>query len=370
MRFGAHYNPTYVAELDGPPAEFYRRMFEQIEVLDALGFDDAWVTEHHFIEYGGLLPHPPTFLAAVARTTRRIHLGVAVSVLPLHNPLQVAEEYAMVDVISGGRLEFGVGRGSTLGDFYGLRIDVADSALRMREATALIRGAWTDETLSYQGELFAYDGLRVLPRPVQRPHPPIWVGASRSDDTFRWAGENGFHLMTLPYMYDPAEFQQSLGHYREALLAAGHDPATREVLGKFHVYVAETNEVACREAEPYLERYEVSSSSAIRRASHQVPPSEKRLRNADYFAEQIAAGNIIAGAPDRCVEVIRRWRDTLGLTTLSGTFHFGGLPQELALRSIRLFAEHVMPAFRDERPPQPPNNGGSPVTAQSAQSAR
>src|SRR5919205_1173468 len=145
MRFGAHYNPTYIAELDGTPAEFYRRMFEQIELLDALGFDDAWVTEHHFLEYGGLLPHPPTFLAAAARTTRRIHLGVAVSVLPLHNPLQVAEEYAMVDVISNGRLEFGVGRGSTLGDFHGLRISVDDSAPRMKEATELIRAAWRGE---------------------------------------------------------------------------------------------------------------------------------------------------------------------------------------------------------------------------------
>jgi natural product biosynthesis luciferase-like monooxygenase protein len=347
MRFGAHYNPTYIAELDGPPAEFYRRMFEQIELLDALGFDDAWVTEHHFHEYGGLLPHPPTFLAAVARTTRRIHLGVAVSVLPLHNPLQVAEEYAMVDVISGGRLEFGVGRGSTLGDFYGLGISVEESTLRMREATELIRAAWSGDVVNYRGELFAYEELRVLPRPVQRPHPPIWVGASRSDDTYRWAGENGFHLMTLPYLYEPAEMQEALGHYREALLAAGHDPATREVLGKFHVYVAESNAAAVREAEPYLERYEASAASVIRRPSHQVPSSAKRTRDRDYFAAQIAAGNIIAGDPDRCVEVIRHWRDTLGLTALSGTFHFGGLPQELALRSIRLFAERVMPAFRE-----------------------
>src|SRR5215211_9522277 len=218
MRFGAHYTPTYVPELDGPVGEYYRRMFEQIELLDTLGYDDAWVTEHHFHEYGGMLPHPPTFLAAVARSTRQIHLGVAVSVLPLHNPLQVAEEYAMVDVISGGRLEFGVGRGSTLGDFYGLRLDVADSALRMREATELIRGAWSDDTVSYRGELFRYDDLRVLPRPVQRPHPPIWVGASRSDDTFRWAGKKGFNLMTLPYMYEPDQLRYWIDIYRDSLV--------------------------------------------------------------------------------------------------------------------------------------------------------
>jgi natural product biosynthesis luciferase-like monooxygenase protein len=369
MRFGAHYNPTYFAALDGPPAEFYRRMFEQIELLDALGFDDAWVTEHHFLEYGGLLPHPPTFLAAVARTTRRIHLGVAVSVLPLHNPLQVAEEYAMVDVISGGRLEFGLGRGATLGDYRGLGISVDDSALRMREAAALIRQAWSEEVLNYRGTLFAYDALRVLPRPVQRPHPPIWVGASRSDDTYRWAGQQGYHLLTLPYMYAPAEIEQSLGRYRDALAAAGHDPATREILGKFHVYVAESDAAAVREATPYLERYEASSASALRRPSHQATPGARPRRDGAYFAAEIAAGNIIAGAPDRCVEVIRRWRDTLGLTALSATFHFGGMPQDLALRSIRLFAEHVMPAFpHPARPtaprhPLPSPTGESPLAA-------
>jgi alkanesulfonate monooxygenase SsuD/methylene tetrahydromethanopterin reductase-like flavin-dependent oxidoreductase (luciferase family) len=210
MRFGAHFLPTYVPELDGTGPEFYRRMFEQFELLDALGFQDAWVTEHHFDEYGGMVPHPPTFLAAAARSTSRIHLGVAISVLPLHNPLQIAEAYAMVDVVSNGRLEFGVGRGSTTAEYEEFGISTADSAVRMREATEIIRGAWADEAVTFHGELFDYEGVRVLPKPVQRPHPPIWVGASRSDDTFRWAGQNGFHLMTLPYMYEPAEIQQAL----------------------------------------------------------------------------------------------------------------------------------------------------------------
>ena len=111
MKFGAHYLPTYVPDLDGPYPEFYRRMFEQAEELDKLGFDHIWVTEHHFGDYGGSIPHPPTFLSAVARGTRRIRLGVAISVLPLHNPVEVAESYAMVDVISNGRLDFGVGKG-------------------------------------------------------------------------------------------------------------------------------------------------------------------------------------------------------------------------------------------------------------------
>jgi alkanesulfonate monooxygenase SsuD/methylene tetrahydromethanopterin reductase-like flavin-dependent oxidoreductase (luciferase family) len=112
MKFGTHILPTYMPETDGMLADFYHRMFEQIMEVEKLGFDQAWVTEHHFGGYGGTLPHPPTFLAAAAQMTSRIRLGVAVAVLPLHNPLDLAESYAMADVISDGRIDFGIGKGS------------------------------------------------------------------------------------------------------------------------------------------------------------------------------------------------------------------------------------------------------------------
>src|SRR5688572_30248198 len=112
MRFGAHYLTTYVPELDGSGVKFYQHMFEQMQELDALGYDDVWVTEHHFHEYGGMIPDPAAFLSAVAARTSRIHLGIAIVILPLHHPLKIAESYAMVDVISNGRLELGIGRGN------------------------------------------------------------------------------------------------------------------------------------------------------------------------------------------------------------------------------------------------------------------
>ena len=123
MKFGAHYLPTYVPELDGSVTEFYQKMFSQMEEMDRLGYDHIWVTEHHFAHYGGDLPHPPTFLSAIARTTKRIRLGVAINVLPLHNPIGVAESYAMVDVISNGRLDFGVGKGSEAHEYRKFGID-------------------------------------------------------------------------------------------------------------------------------------------------------------------------------------------------------------------------------------------------------
>ncbi len=339
MRFGAHYLPTYVPKLDGPTPQFYARMFEQMDLLDELGYDDVWVTEHHFDEYGGTLPDPPTFLAAVARTTSRIHLGVAVSVLPLRNPLQIAESYAMVDVISNGRLEFGLGRGSTPKEFESFGVPRDDTGIRMRESLEVIRQAWAEDAVHSSGDALSYEGVRVLPRPVTRPHPPIWVGASRSDDTFRWAGEQGFHLMTLPYMYEPDVLQHWIGIYRQAMDASGHDPSRREILGKFHIYVSESLTRARAEATEYLENYRLIAEARNTREGNRRPGNPTDLE------DQVARGNIIAGDPARCIEIIERWRDLLGLTTISGTFYFGGMPHELALENIRLFAAKVMPAF-------------------------
>ena len=230
-------------------------MFEQAELLDALGYDDFWVTEHHFSHYGGTIPPSADVSESVARGTRQIHLGVAISVLPLHNPLQVAEDYAMLDVISGGRLEFGVGRGSTQGEFEDFRISPGDSPTRMREAMQIIRQAWSGETVNFQGELFAYEDVRVLPRPgATAPPAHLGGGLTHRRHLPLGAGENGFHLMTLPYMYEHAVLQHSIGVYREALAKAGYDPASREILGKFHIYVADSDAAAEREAAPYYER--------------------------------------------------------------------------------------------------------------------
>jgi len=337
MRFGAHYLPTYVPELDGSFADFYRSMFEQIEELDRLGFHDVWITEHHFSHYGGTVPHPPTFLSAAARTTRRIRLGVALSVLPLHRPLDVAESYAMADVISNGRLEFGVGRGNEPIEFKKLGLSQETSGRHVREAIEVIRQAWSDDPVDFSGELFEYHGVNVFPKPVQRPHPPLWAGA-RSEETFHWAGENGFHLMTLPYMSPSAEaMREGFRIYREAQARAGH--GKRDILGKFHVYVSDSWEQAVREATPYLDNYQ---------KTHRAADPSRKLRNRVDMNSQADEGFIIAGDPQRCIDAIRYWREEVGLTTLSGTFHFGGLPQELAMKNIRMFAERVMPSFEKE----------------------
>jgi alkanesulfonate monooxygenase SsuD/methylene tetrahydromethanopterin reductase-like flavin-dependent oxidoreductase (luciferase family) len=181
----------------------------------------------------------------------------------------------------------------------------------------------------------------VLPKPVQRPHPPVWVGCARSEDSFRWAGENGFNLMTLPYLYKtPDVLPKLVKVYREALQQAGHDPGQKQVLGKFHVYVSESLDQASREAAPYLENYFKVH------AAHDPDRKVGGLLTIRDIPAQLAEGLAIAGDPARCIDTIHRWRDEVGLTTISLTFHFGGMPQEMALKNIRLFAERVMPKLR------------------------
>ncbi len=341
MKFGAHYLPTYIPDLDGPVAEFYRKMFEQMEEMDRIGFDHIWVTEHHFGNYGGTIPHPPTFLSAIARTTKRIRLGVAISVLPLHNPIEVAESYAMVDVVSNGRLDFALGKGSEPIEYKRMGVSQEQATARMKEGTEIIRQAWSDEPVNFRGEFFHYDNVRVLPKPAQRPHPPIWIGCARSEDSFRWGGENGFNLMTLPYLYkDPGLLSGFVRTYRGALAQAGHDIGGRQILGKFHIYVSDSLDQAVREATPYMENY-LDVHAAV----------DPDRREAGFITvrdvhTQLTRGFVIAGDPQRCIDTIRHWQEQVGLTTMSGTFHFGGMPQELALKNIRMFAERVMPAFK------------------------
>jgi alkanesulfonate monooxygenase SsuD/methylene tetrahydromethanopterin reductase-like flavin-dependent oxidoreductase (luciferase family) len=139
-------------------------------------------------------------------------------------------------------------------------------------------------------------------------------------------------------MYEPEVLRKSIDHYRDALVQAGHDPSTREVLGKFHIYVTDSARAAVAEAGSYLHSY-----WALADAQHHGRGAARRNQAAD----EIARGNVIAGEPQRCIDLIRRWRDALGLTVVSGTFYFGGMPQEMALQNIRRFAAEVMPAFAE-----------------------
>src|SRR5919108_2386646 len=172
MRFGTYYF------FQAPPwlthADVVQREIEQMEWTEELGFDSVWLTEHHFIEYG-LSVSPAVVAAAAAMRTRRVRIGLAAAILPFHDPIRLAEELAMVDVLSGGRLDVGVGRGNRPVEFEGYRIPQIESRERFEETLAIMVRAWTQERFSFEGQHFTIPEVRVIPKLIQRPHPPLYV---------------------------------------------------------------------------------------------------------------------------------------------------------------------------------------------------
>jgi len=171
MRFGTFF--FFQAPPGHRHADIIRRELEQIEWTEELGFDEAWLTEHHFIEYG-LSVDPASLAAAAASRTRRIRIGLAAAILPFHHPLRLAEQMALVDIISGGRLDVGVGRGNRPAEFRGYRVPQEQSRDRFDEAVEIMVRAWTEERFAYDGRFFQVPELSVIPKPVQRPHPPLY----------------------------------------------------------------------------------------------------------------------------------------------------------------------------------------------------
>jgi alkanesulfonate monooxygenase SsuD/methylene tetrahydromethanopterin reductase-like flavin-dependent oxidoreductase (luciferase family) len=230
VKFGLCYIADHHPEVQGDYREWYEGMIDEIKLADRLGYEAAFVAEHHFPHFA--FGSPAVFLAAVARETERIRLGTSVGLLTLNDPVRMAEDYAQVDVLSGGRLDFGVGRGVYKYDYDTMRVDMATSRDRFEENLRFVDTAWSNEVFSFEGQWTTVTDHAVHPRPVQRPRPPIWMAATVSKESFEKAGANGYNLMTVPFFYaDPSDLQERLSIYKSALLAAGNDPADREVCG-------------------------------------------------------------------------------------------------------------------------------------------
>jgi alkanesulfonate monooxygenase SsuD/methylene tetrahydromethanopterin reductase-like flavin-dependent oxidoreductase (luciferase family) len=225
MKFGLCYIPDYHEELSGSWQNWYDNMIAEVRLAESLGFDGAWFAEHRVA--GFAFGSPAMFIAACARETQRIRLGCAISLLPLNNPVRTAEDYAMADVLSHGRLDFGAGRGLYKYDYDIANVPMSESRERFDENLAIIRALWTEDRVTHHGRWTSVDGHTIGPRPVQQPTPPVWVAAVRTEATYRWAGEHGFNLLTAPFFFTGHREQQALlGVYRDSLRAYGHDPAT------------------------------------------------------------------------------------------------------------------------------------------------
>jgi alkanesulfonate monooxygenase SsuD/methylene tetrahydromethanopterin reductase-like flavin-dependent oxidoreductase (luciferase family) len=338
MRFHMTQLTTYFPGLDPPPAEYFEQILQQVQLAEELGFECFWFTEHHFIPYGGLVPNPAVMLALAAARTTRIRLGCAISILPLHHPLTVAEDYAMVDVASSGRLEFGIGRGNTLEDYLTFGIPTAESRPRFEEAFAVILAAWTQERFTHRGTYWQFENLALYPRPVQQPHPPVWV-AGTSVDTLRWAGEQGYHIMTVAHPFPPERILPAVAAWREGLVAAGYDPATRHNKTHLRVWVDEDGARAHEVAERAIARYDEVARGRMRLEGQHALAT-------DYdWAAMRAQGRNVYGTPDEVIAGIQATARNYGCDIVGTQFNYGGMPHEMVVRAMRLFAREVMPAF-------------------------
>ena len=196
----------------------YRDIIAQIELGDVLGFDTAWLGELHFSRPFSILAAPLMVLAAAAQRTTRIRLGTAVTLLPLHNPVKTAEEAATADVLSDGRLEFGVGRGTAPMHYAGYGIPQEESRERFDEALDFILQAWTNERFSFEGKHYRVHDLTVIPKPLQSPHPPVRIAAN-SPDTFPTAGRRRLPIFATSLINPPDKLKEGLAVYRETLPA-------------------------------------------------------------------------------------------------------------------------------------------------------
>ena len=342
MRFHVHLLPTYFPDRDPAFGPYLRNVLEQVELAEELGWECQWFTEHHFLQYGGPIPNPAVMLAAVAARTSRIRLGSSISILPLHHAVQIAEDYAMVDAISGGRLEFGIGRGNTEIDYRVYGIDREESRARFEEAIDLIRKAWSQERFSHHGRFWQVEGCTLTPRPEQSAAgglPPIWVAAT-STESMHWAGLEGFSIMTVAHPFSPEHLQAGVTAWQSGLKEGGHDPSRLHVKLHLRVYVHEDREKAREVAEEAILRYENVGQTD---RSNGRPPVTRGSYN---WAEMLAQGRNIYGNPEDCIRLIQTAAKNYTFDVCSTTFNFGGIPHAEILKSMRLFAREVMPAFR------------------------
>ena len=318
----------YPDELPRTVARFYGELLEQAEAADALGFDSFWVAEHHFHQYG-TIPRPPVWMAAAAQRTRRIRLGAAVVVLPFDNPLRSAEDYAMVDVLSSGRLNLGVGSGYLSHEYAGFNVDPAEKRERFDEALDILLRAWTGERFSYAGKYHRVDDVRLNVAPVQKPRPPVWVAVLRNEAA-PLVGARGLPVMTIPYA--ATEHIEELGGvveaFRTAFVGAGGRIEDATVPFGLHTYCAEDAAQARGQGKAAMDRY-----------------VRTRLYAKQRPFERLAEKDLIAfGGPEDLIRIARRY-ERLGLTHFLAIMNFGGLDHAQVLRSMERMATHVLPAF-------------------------
>jgi probable F420-dependent oxidoreductase len=336
MRFHIVMLPNYVEGVDPPFDVYYRELLEQIELAEELGFECFWFTEHHLMRYGGPCPNPASLIAVAAARTSKMRLGCSVSVIPLRHPVHIAEDYAVADAISGGRLEFGMGVGNNPREYQVFGVPFEEGRERFDEATEVILGLWGQERFSHKGRFWDFEDVTIYPRPVQQPHPPIWI-AGLSEASLSRAGRNGHNIMTVAHARRPEETRPGVTAWRKNLAEAGYAPSERQCLIHLRGYVGEESKRAQQVGQEAIACYTELSALGLNR-----PTSPDQLD----WEKMLQQGRNVYGNPDQCIEALRHTTEHFDFDICGMQFSFGGLPHAEVVKSMRLFAREVLPAFR------------------------
>jgi alkanesulfonate monooxygenase SsuD/methylene tetrahydromethanopterin reductase-like flavin-dependent oxidoreductase (luciferase family) len=327
----------------------YESALEQMLAAQSLGYQSVWIAEHHFNDYG-LCPAPPVLASFVAARTTTLRLGMGVSLLPLHHPVDLAEQLAVLDVVSGGRVDVGVGRGGTRQDYETFRSDRADSRSRVEEGIALMRQCWSGAPFDFDGRFHSAARLHVRPRPVQEPHPPLFIAAN-SEDSVVSAARLGLPTLSS-FFVSVNELQKRRQMYRDIAVAAGHSEADVDALerrswGMRVVHVAPDHEDARRATEApfmgYQRRMALLRSDGTGGA---LPDSfDRSLLRLRAFGDYLDDGWALIGTPDEVKDALQDYLGATGFQRVLLLMALPGLDSHLALRSMRLFADAVAPAM-------------------------
>ena len=347
MQFGLY------AELQSPPekphAELYREFLEQMEHADRVGFAVYSVIEHHFFQEFSISANPLALICAAAQRTRSIRFRVALHTLPLVNPMRLAGEIAAADIICGGRLETGLGRGHAW-LYPASNADLAESRDRFNEAVEILIRAWTEERFSFEGKYYRCRDLSIVPRPLQQPYPPLFTGGT-SLSTYELAGRRGWGMF-LPPLLPFKVMEPSINPYLEAAEKAKQQP---RIVYIRPVYLGNEPAEIEREVKPALLRFLACNASPVKG----LPPRDELLAKGYAFYASGALESLtklsyqdigeqeiaFIGTPAEVTAQIKRLQAQAPISELAIVSNFGGLEHWKVIKTQDLFARHVLPAF-------------------------
>ncbi|MFD0697456.1 LLM class flavin-dependent oxidoreductase [Paenibacillus sp. GCM10027628] len=340
-RFGLDFFPVCNPEFTSGEA-YFRNSLSLIKEGEILGFESVKTIEHHATAYGGYSPNPLLLLSAASQITSRMRLITGCVIPSFWNPVKLAAELSMADAISGGRLEVGFARGFLPHEFELFdRSMGAERALRFREAIDLICKFWNNDSVTFKGDYYQFEQVQIYP-PMKADKPKIWIAATHTLNSFKWAGTQGYSLLLVPYVSEFADLREKLEVYREAYRSAGHgEPTANNVMFTMHCCVHEDTDIAIELAAAPMQRY---LQAFINTGNFKPDVYKGYADNVIVELMELSYERIISekraliGSPDRILDILSFYREYFGAEYFSLQFNFGDMPYETARNSMTWFA--------------------------------